>query len=142
MPAYEHLNRDLFVTLYRGLAEVTPKDIEQKNLGSHWSVDPNIAYNFATSRDVEGSHDWMGFDKESSPHGTVVTAKVHKRHIIDPESEEGERWHWEMGALGHGNIEQERTVRPGAIVHVQGMHHATEDGTRFTPTRSRRGWKA
>lgn len=129
-----------FVTLYRGLEAVTPEQVGQKGLGPHWTVDPNIAYNFATGKDVWGNSHW---DEEEYPSvGTVIQAKVHKRHIIDPESEEGEEWAMGENVLGPNNIEQERTVRPGAIVHVEQMSHVTDDNERLVTPKSRRGWRA
>lgn len=131
-----------FVTLYRGLAGTTPEEVTKRDLGPHWTVDPEIAYNFATSRDVWGTHHHDAWDDEDAPHGTVIRAKVHKRHIIDPESEEGKDWMAGENVLGPENIEQERTVRPGAIVHVEEMGHYTDDKERLVKPQTRRGWRA
>ena len=131
---------DQFVTLYRGLAGVTPEQVGKRDLGPHWTASPEIAYNFATSRDVWGTRDW-DVDDEDSPQGTIIRAKVHKRHIIDPESEEGREWSMGENVLGPENIEQERTVRPGAIVHVEEMGHYTDDNERIVKPQTRRGWR-
>jgi hypothetical protein len=130
-----------FRTLYRGLYDVHPSEIDTTQVGAHWTVDPSIAYNFATGRDVEG---YVPDSEEFPMQGTVIEAKVHRRHIIDPESAEGESWHDLMGVFDHDSIEQERTVRPGAIIHPQKMAFINEDENTeslVTPER-RRGWRA
>lgn len=116
-----------FVTLYRGLVGVTPEEVGQKNLGAHWSVDPNVAYRFATD-------EFFNVDD-----GTVIQAKVHKRHIVDPESEGWGGWGDGLDEFGN---EQEHTVHPGAIVHVEQMRHVTDYGERLVTPKSRRGWRA
>lgn len=142
MAAKESLGSQ-FVTLYRGLAGVTPEEVSKRDLGPHWTTDPNIAYNFATSRDVEGTYHHDAWDDlEEPPSGTIIRAQVHKRHIIDPESEEGREWRMGENVLGPENIEQERTVRPGAIVHVEEMGHYTDDNERLVKPQTRRGWRA
>lgn len=129
-----------FVTLYRGLMGVSPEEVGQKGLGSHWTADPHVAYGFATD-EFAGVDDPEREDVDMTP-GTVIQAKVHKRHIIDPESEEGEGWVDFHGVLGPGHYEQEHTVRPGAIVHVQKMSHVDDRNERLVTPKSRRGWRA
>lgn len=127
-----------FQKLYRGLSGVDLTDVETKSAGSHWTSDPNIAFNFATGRDVEGNP-----PEEGDMRGTVLEAMVHRRHIIDPESEEGEGWQGMMGVQGPDHIERERTVRPGGIIHVQRAIEVDDDSDTYReiPVRSR-GWRA
>lgn len=113
-----------FVTLYRGLVNVTPGEVKAAQVGPHWSRSPEVAYNFAMDRDVEGfSHEDEGIRDEGTRFGTVVEAKIHRRHIIDPNSEEGRGWAEGDAVFGQDHPEQERTVRPNAPVHVLKMHH-------------------
>ena len=144
MAARDHLSNNQFVRLFRGIHQVVPEQLEQnpRDIGPHWSRSPEVAYNFATYRDSEGTplHDWE--DELSS--GTIVEALVHKRNIIDPQSEEGQDWASGEAVFGHGHPEQERTVRPGSPVHIQAFHHYDDDkGTSRTvkPTR-RKGYRA
>lgn len=143
MGAKDHLHRNQFLTLYRGLHGVSPEEVERTNLGSHWTVDHNVAVSFATG-DYLGVTDESGepnFDDPSPSAGTVIRAKVHKRHIVDPNSPEGEEWQ-DMGVTGPDHYEQERTVRPNAIVHVEDLFHVTDEDTRRVAPPFRRGWKA
>jgi hypothetical protein len=120
-----------FVTLYRGLSNVSPDEVKTTDVGPHWSRSHEVAYNFATDRDVEGwPHDdgIVGdMDDVNSRYGTVIEAKVHRRHIIDPESQEGQDWQGFAAVQHSGSQEQESTVRPGAPVHVLRMHLYDED---------------
>lgn len=117
-----------WVRLYRGLAQTTPEQINRKEIGNHWSVSPDVAYNFATNRDAEGwAHDEYFDDMEDySPSGTIVEALVHRRHIIDPNSEEGDDWASMHSVFGPEHSEQERTVRPDATIHIQKLHYVDE----------------
>lgn len=126
-----------FKRLYRGLAGVNADEIDTKKIGSHWTSNPTIAYNYATSRDVEGYP-----QEEGDMRGTVLEAMVHRRHIVDPESEEGEAWTM-MGVLGPEHIEQEKTVRPGGIIHMKKMIEVDDDADTYKelPVQSR-GWRA
>lgn len=126
-------NGPQFVRLFRGLANVTPEEVSKRSLGSHWTPDPNIAHNFATNRDVWGyPHD---DDGEIPMTGTIVEALVHKRHIVDPNSEEGEEWASGANVLGPDSLEQERTVRDRGIVHIQAMHHVDDDADTYKQIR-------
>lgn len=132
-----------FIQLYRGLHGVTPEDVETKQIGPHWTPDFNVAYNFATYRDVDGNPHWDALEYDDMPlSGTVVEALVHRRHIIDPESEEGHDWQMGEAVLWPGHPEQERTVRPGATVHVQKMHHFDDDNDKYTEVKVPKGLKA
>lgn len=118
-------NGPQFVTLYRGLYAVTPEEVSKTELGAHWSPDVNVAYRFATGRDSEGNPPDIDFGDVPMA-GTVVEAKVHRRHIIDPESSEGQGWQDFSAVLGPDSNEQERTVRPKGIVHIQKMHYVDD----------------
>lgn len=122
-----------WIRLYRGLNAVKPEEVNTQELGPHWTPDPNIAYNFATYRDTEGTPHWDAHYDEDTPEamaGTVVEALVHRRHIVDPESEEGQGWQLEA-VLGRGHPEQEHTVRPGSLVHVEKMHYFDDDNDSY-----------
>lgn len=114
-----------WVRLYRGLANTSPDTVDSSRLGIHWTTDPNIAYNFATNRDAWG---WSHHDEElPDPEGTVIEALVHRRHIIDPESQEGQDLHDWAGVLSPDSPEQEKTLRDKATVHLQRMHYINEE---------------
>lgn len=136
-----------WVRLYRGLHMTDPEHVEAhpKVIGSHWSSNSDIAYNFATNRDIEGypHYDWG--DEDPIPmKGTVVEALVHPRHIIDPESDEGQDWQMHSEVFGPDHSEQERTVRPGAPVHVQKLHYFDDDNetSRTVKPTKRKGFRA
>ena len=105
--------------MYRGVA-AHPEHLDP-NLGSHWTPDYNVAYNFATSRDFEGYLPESDEEWDDPGKVTILEADVHKRHIIDPNSEEYENWRDMMGVLGPESHEQEHTVRPGAPVHLRSI---------------------
>ena len=110
-----------FIHLYRGLADVTPEQVDAKGAGLHWTTDPESAYNFATSRDAFG---WVHEDRDDGPlQGTILEAKVHRRHVVDLNSEEGKDMAEMLSILPPEHPEQETTVRPGAPVHVLRMHY-------------------
>lgn len=122
-------NGPQFIRLYRGL--VAHHEHLDPNLGSHWTPDYTVAYNFATSRDAEGypidnDYEFSNDDFSGSGKGTILEADVHKRHIIDPGTEEHENWRDMMGVLGPESHEQERTVRPGAPVHLRSITQVNE----------------
>lgn len=139
---------DQFVTLYRGLLGTNSDYMEQRqskgkrDLGIHWSTDPDVAYNFAVGNDF-GGVPMMG---EEDPSGVVIAAKVHKRHILDPESGEWDDYADAHGIFDPGHSEQEKTLRKGAIVHVEKMSNVrqTDNGIEETLVnpKSSRGWRA
>lgn len=137
-----------WVRLYRGLHATDPEHIEKnpKGIGPHWSTSSDVAYNFATYRDISGIPHWdMAYDEDPIPlEGTVVEALVHRRHIIDPESDEGQDWQLGEDVFGPDHSEQERTVRPGAPVHVQALHHFDDDNEKYRVVKpaKRRGFTA
>jgi hypothetical protein len=131
-----------WVRLYRGLHESTPETVSTKQIGPHWTPDFNIAYNFATYRNTEGYPLHDASDDDIPLAGTVVEALVHRRHIIDPESEEGRGWQEGEAVFGSWHPEQERTVRPGATVHVQSLHHFDDDKGTYKEVKVPQGLKA
>lgn len=145
MAASDHIGQQ-FVRLYRGLHSTSPEHLEKHptGIGPHWSKSPEVAYNFATYRDFSGTPHWNAEDDAIPMAGTVVEALVHKRHIIDPDSDEGQDWQHGEAVFGPEHSEQERTVRPGSPVHVQRMHYFDDDNDKYrsaTPMR-RKGYRA
>lgn len=128
--------------LYRGLLGVSPDQVDTKETGPHWTTDPDIAMYFATGRDVEGNLNW-DYEEQGDPlSGTMLEAKVHRRHIIDEDSDEGREWQAE-NVLGKNSIEREHTVRPGAIIHPSRMFSVSSELDLVeTPVKRRRGWRA
>lgn len=119
-------NNPRFVQVSRGLAGVRPEEVDTRNLGSHWSTEPEVAWNFALSRDSDGyANEWD--DSEEPSHGTVVHGMVHRRHIIQPGTPEFEDWAGGEGVFGPSGPEREQTVRPGAPVHVRSMYWDTDE---------------
>lgn len=119
-------NGKQWIRLYRGLFDATPKSVDTKQLGVHWTPDVNVAYNFATNRNAEGDSYWTEDEIGDGPRGTVVEALVHRRHVIDPNSEEGHSWLMGGDIFGPEHPEQERTIRPGGTIHIQKMHNIDE----------------
>jgi 8-oxo-dGTP pyrophosphatase MutT (NUDIX family)/GNAT superfamily N-acetyltransferase len=134
---------DSYRTLYRGLhfGEIEPHKIDDfhkdpqkymrenqpKNVGIHWTDSADSAYNFATNRDPEGwAHEGDPDEEQGHLHGAILEARVHPRHIIDPESEEGQDYAMSDAILGPEHAEQETTVRGDARVHVHKIHAITE----------------
>lgn len=105
-----------FVTLYRGLHGVTPKDVDTRTVGPHWTTDSGTAVRFAM-----GESDYGGYqdepDIDEKIHGVVLTAKVHPRNIMSNDSDEAQM----MGVVG--NLENENFLRNRAPVHIERMHH-------------------
>lgn len=130
------------VNVYRGLNEVAPGEINHSSLGSHWSHDPNVAYDFALGR-PSGYPDEMS---EGDDKGTVLSGLVHRDHIIEPGTPEHEEWMDHSSVFGEGHPEMEATVRPGSPVYITSMSHVTmtpeghesEEHTRFSPFREHR----
>jgi hypothetical protein len=109
------------VTIYRGLhgVEDFTHDVA-KNLGNHWSTDPDVARDFASNNTA--IYDWHQDHEENGRPGLIVKAQVHPKHIVDPYSKEGDWWHMETGVLPPGeNEEAEHTVREGSPVRITGV---------------------
>lgn len=114
-----------WIRLYRGLANVTPEQVDTRQMGPHWTTDARVAYNFATNRDADG---YPHHDNDGIPMaGTVVEALIHRRHIVDPNSEEGHNWQMGEAVFGPDHPEQEKTVRDTSTVHIQRMHFVDDD---------------
>jgi len=118
MPAYEHLNSfqsGRFIRVHRGFHGVTHDEVDTDELGVHWVGDNN-----AGKADQFATRDFME-DK-----GTVLVGLVHKRHLIDPESEEYE----EVINYGEGAVESEQEIplRPGTPVHLVHAFDYRNDG--------------
>ena len=134
-----------WVRLYRGLHATDPEHIERHptGVGPHWSASPDVAYNFATGRDFSGMPQYDETD-DVPMMGTVIEALVHPRHIIDPNSDEGEEWQMGEAVFGPDHSEQERTVRPGAPIHIQALHHFDDDNDKYSRIKpaKRKGFRA
>ena len=127
MAAHEHLNTfqaGKYVRLHRGFAGVHHDEVDTSELGVHWVADDDAGWadHFARSNDDE--------------EGTVITGLVHKRHIMEPGSEEHEEW----SNVGEGSYEAENEVplRPGTPVHIIGATDFYSDSNndsdrKFTP---------
>lgn len=116
-----------FVTLYRGLEGVSPDMLDKGQMGMHWTPKYDVARSYANA---ENSYSNEDFDEHG---GVVVEAKVHKRHIIEPGSEEWEKVAGRSGVFdrdesGWGSWEQEHSIRPGAPVHVTQLRHLHPEG--------------
>lgn len=129
MPAYEHLNSfqsGRFIRVHRGFHGVTHDEVNIKELGVHWVGDDN-----AGKADQFATQDW------EANKGTVLVGLVHKRHLMDSESEE----HEEIRNYGEGAVESEREIplRPGTPVHLVHAYDYRSDGTEldreFNPRR-------
>lgn len=127
---------DQWVRLYRGFAGTTAEEVSTRRLGVHWTPDFDTAkiwtdpekHGVGAPPD-QGDGTWRGiYDKDTS--GTIVSALVHKRHIIPEDSEE---WEDVTSRSTHGYSlgfegEKELTVRPKATVHITGMQTYNPDG--------------
>ena len=135
MAAHEHINKDQsgkYVRLHRGFAGMHHDSVDTDALGHHWVGDDNavLADKFATDHLFDPSY---GAYRKT---GTVLTGLVHKRPIMDPTSEEHEKWANE----GFGAVESEREVplRKGTPVHIIGATDFSLDANddqnhEFTP---------
>jgi hypothetical protein len=131
------------VKVYRGLNEVAPHEVDYDKLGSHWSHDPEVAYNFAKGQPLGYPDE---FDDDGEITGTVLAGLVHRDHIIDPDSDEFDGWRDIEAVQGPDSHEQEATVRPGSPVHLTEFSHVrysdeggeSEDHTRLPQPREHR----
>lgn len=118
MPAYEHLNSfqsGRFIRVHRGFHGVTSDEVDTEQLGVHWVGDNNA-----------GKADQFATDDYGDNNGTVLVGLVHKRHLMDPESEEYER----VINYGEGAVESEQEIplRPGTPVHLVHASDFYDDG--------------
>ena len=116
MAAHEHLNTfqaGKYVRLHRGFAGMHHNQIDTTALGQHWVGDStaHIADGFATDQFKTGD-----VYNDESHRGTVLVGFVHKRHIMEPDTEEYEKW----ANTGYGAVasEEEVPLRPGTPVHL------------------------
>jgi len=93
------------------LSYATPKDVDTKTVGIHWTPDKGVASRFA----------------ESDEGGVIVHASVHPKHIIDPKSDEGKDYASRFG-IDEGWGENETTVREGAPITVHGITSVDREG--------------
>lgn len=116
-PEQDDLEAAGHVKVYRGLHAGFPntirssKDIDLNNLGTHWTVDRNVARDFALK---SGS--------TLRPDGYLVEGWVHPRHVAHLSNpEDAERYGGRGIFRATFNVEQEATVRDGAPIRVTGM---------------------
>lgn len=113
-----------WMRLYRGLSDVTPREVLRNPIGPHWTPDPRIAQEFATNE----ASTWGDWPEEEHPlHGTIVEALVHRRHVISPGSPEWEEFAGLGDIFDRDHPEREHTLRPGATIHIQKMHFVHEN---------------
>ena len=126
-----------WIRLYRGLAGVADDNIQTNRLGVHWTPDYETAkqwtdpekYGHSAPGDF-GDGTWRGIYDENSP-GTIVSALIHKRHIIPENSPE---WEDVTSQSAHGyslgfEKEKELTIRPKSPVHITSIQKFNPDGT-------------
>lgn len=112
-----------FVTLYRGVRDPEETgDLRPQALGQHWSADKSVAEHFA-------SFDEEGYE---SP-GWVMSARVHRRHIVEPGTIEHLRMQGSHDVHSANSYERELPVRKGGIVHVRSVEHNQEPEMNWTP---------
>lgn len=101
-----------FVTLYRGLADVShPDEIDPELIGPHWTHDKERAFEFA------------------GKHGSVVEAQIPQKHILYngqtlEEHPDFNQYHWTNNAVYRvmpDMDEAETFVRPGVPIRITGM---------------------
>jgi hypothetical protein len=127
MAAHEHINKDQsgkYVRLHRGFGGVQHNEVDTSNLGVHWVGDDDAGW----------ADHFAGLNDDVV--GTVLTGLVHKRHIMEPGSEEHEEW----SNTGEGSYEAENEVplRPGTPVHIIGAYDTNYNSNvvkehKFTP---------
>lgn len=114
-----------YVKLYRGLSRTSQEYVSTgrrdnpgylDSAGIHWTPDYNIAKQFASIKGYATGYQ----DKEAKPQGVVLEGMVHKRHLIDYNSEEGQRYasRYKIEEPDPEGTENEVTVRRKAPVLV------------------------
>jgi hypothetical protein len=139
VPAHEHINEDQsgpFVRLYRGLAATSASELNQKSVGVHWTpdkevakkwVDPEKAGIYPPTEGAMGNWNYMYGQRPWG--GVLITARVHKRHIMDENTPEWSDVTSEsMYGYSLGSAEKETTVRPGSRIHVMQIEEFDDDG--------------
>ena len=138
-----------FITLYRGFHDKSRIDIDTDNLGVHWTPNRSVAETVSLGIDPHDPDPNANDDLSSV--GTVLEARVHRRHIISPDSQElkdlmksrNAEIFTDENVPEANEVEQEHTVRPGSPVHIVAAHTVlgAETGNTKTHTRSYRGTK-
>lgn len=123
MAASDHLNShqlDDYVRLHRGFAGKFSYEVDKTNLGYHWVGDNHryVAEAFATDH---ASH----IERAGQGIGTILTGLVHRNDLLEPGSEEHEKW----ANDGFGAMEGEHEVplRRGTSVHIIGASDFVND---------------
>lgn len=123
MSASDYLNPrqlDDYVRLHRGLAGVFSYEVARGNLGHHWVGDEHryVAEAFATDHASHISRRGQGI-------GTIITGLVHKNDLLEPGSEEHEKW----ANVGFGAMEGEHEIplRRGTPVRLIGASDFVDD---------------
>jgi len=116
-----------FIRVYRGVQDTSGKwegNPEEQQTGIHWTTDPVVAYHFARHGGMQGeSHELNGEGRDPEPSARVLEGWVHKKHIVQPGTNE---WHDLSDVdpiFGPKNKEQEITIRPGTQAYVSKIHH-------------------
>lgn len=129
MAAHENLHSDQFLTVYRGLRDVShPDELDPELIGPHWTHDKRVAEKFAGRT------------------GSIVTGQVNKKHLMQ-DSSTGWSHPDLMNDYGMGyNVvykvfpgeeEKETFVRPGNDIHITHMetspNNKIRDKWKFDP---------
>lgn len=142
-------------TLWRGLqlADVTVEELEDaldnpsafirnamggyRNVGIHWTDDPNSAWNFAMGRDPEGwAHESWGDDEDDLiAVGVILEAEVAEGSVLEEGSDEWQGYAMSDAIFSHDHGEAEVTVRGGAPVRVTEATLVWDDGDGNTQER-------
>jgi hypothetical protein len=123
MAASDHLNPgqlEDYVRLHRGFAGKFSYEIDKKNLGHHWVSDEqrHVAEAFAIDHASHLSRRGQGI-------GTILTGLVHKNDLLEPGSEEHEKWANE--GFGAAEGENEVPLRKGTPVRLIGASDFIND---------------
>lgn len=105
-----------FQTVYRGLHNVHPDDLDTSNIGAHWTTDYDTAVQFAGGRESGMRMKKATMDKPVS--STVLTAKVHPRNILSNDSDEASAFD-----VYTDESENEVFLRDHAPVHIENIQH-------------------
>ena len=103
-----------WVQVYRGLHEATHDTVmhNSRDLGIHWTPNYAIAHKFAERGGIYNrNREYLG--------GAVISAYVHRRHIIDKDDPTAINSGVFPDYHPHAQYEDEITLRPGAPVHVR-----------------------
>lgn len=117
-----------FVHIYRGLEDITRlKDIDTDSVGVHWTTDENTAHEMAAP-------EWA-VNEGMKPRGVVIhgTVKPEDVHSLDDPEMKG----WEHWRMGDDHWEQEKTLRHGTTVNIEGIDHVqnSEEGHTSRPAK-------